>query len=63
MVVIRPGFVEINLASLAALGTGVMYGFYLIITRKLSSSDNPLLTLLSFITIPIIVFLSLKYFF
>ena len=46
MVVIRPGFLEINLASLAALGTGVMYGFYLIITRKLSSSDNPLLTLL-----------------
>ena len=46
LVVIRPGFVEINLASMAALGTGVMYGFYLIITRKLSSSDNPLLTLL-----------------
>ena len=46
MVVISPGFVEINLATLAALRTGVMYGFYLIITRKLSSSDNPLLTLL-----------------
>ena len=46
LVVIRPGFVEINLASVAALGTGVMYGFYLIITRKLSTSDNPLLTLL-----------------
>ena len=46
LVVIRPGFVEINLASIAALITGVMYGFYLIITRKLSSSDNPLLTLL-----------------
>ena len=46
LVVIRPGFVEINLASLAALGTGVMYGFYLIIARKLSTSDNPLLTLL-----------------
>ena len=46
LVVIRPGFVEINLASIAALGTGVMYGFYLIITRKLSKSDNPLLTLL-----------------
>ena len=28
------------------LGTGIMYGFYLIITRKLSTSDNPLLTLL-----------------
>ena len=46
LVVIRPGFVEINLASIAALGTGVMYGFYLIITRKLSTSDSPLLTLL-----------------
>ena len=46
LVVIRPGFVEINLASIAALGTGIMYGFYLIITRKLSASDNPLLTLL-----------------
>ena len=46
LVVIRPGFVELNIASFAALGTGVMYGFYLIITRKLSTSDNPLLTLL-----------------
>ena len=46
LVVIRPGFVELNFASFAALGTGVMYGFYLIITRKLSTSDNPLLTLL-----------------
>ena len=46
LVVIRPGFLEINLASLAALGTGIMYGFYLIITRKLSTPDNPLLTLL-----------------
>ena len=46
LVVIRPGFVEINLASIAAVITGIMYGFYLIITRKLSSSDNPLLTLL-----------------
>ena len=46
LVVMRPGFVEINLASLAALGTGIMYGFYLIITRKLSTSDSPLLTLL-----------------
>ena len=46
LIVIRPGFVEINLASIAALGTGVMYGFYLIVTRKLHNSDNPLLTLL-----------------
>ena len=31
---------------MAALGNGICYGFYLIITRKLSTSDNPLLTLL-----------------
>ena len=31
---------------MAALATGFFYGFYLIITRKLSTSDNPLLTLL-----------------
>ena len=46
LIVIRPGFLEFNLASSAALGTGVMYGFYLIVTRKLHNSDNPLLTLL-----------------
>ena len=46
LIVIRPGFLEINLASFAALTTGIMYGFYLIITRKLSTSDSPLLTML-----------------
>ena len=46
LIVIRPGFLEFNLASMAALSTGFFYGFYLIITRKLSTSDNPLLTLL-----------------
>ncbi len=46
LIVIRPGFLEINLASMAALGTGVLYGFYLIVTRKLHNSDSPLLTLL-----------------
>ena len=46
MVVIRPGFVEINLASIAAIGTGILYAFYIIVTRKLHNSDHPLLTLL-----------------
>jgi len=46
LIVIRPGFLELNMPSLAAFGTGVCYGFYLIITRKLSNTDNPLLTLL-----------------
>jgi len=46
LIVIRPGFIEFNLASISALGTGFFYGIYLVITRKLHSSDSPLLTLL-----------------
>ena len=46
LIVIRPGFIEFNLATFAALGNGICYGFYLIITRKLSTYDNSLLTLL-----------------
>ena len=46
LIVIRPGFIDLNLATIAALGTGLMYGFYLIVTRKLSGSDNSLITLL-----------------
>jgi len=46
LIVIRPGFIEFNLASIAALGTGFFYGIYLVITRKLHTADSPLLTLL-----------------
>jgi len=46
LIVLRPGFLEINLASVAAIGTGFLYGIYLIVTRKLHNSDHPLLTLL-----------------
>tara|TARA_Y100000590_G_scaffold194150_1_gene220629 strand:+ start:185 stop:1027 length:843 start_codon:yes stop_codon:yes gene_type:complete len=46
MIVIRPGFIEFNLATIASLGTGFFYGIYLVITRKLHNSDSPLLTLL-----------------
>ena len=46
LVVIRPGFLEFNLATIAALVTGFFYGIYVVITRKLHSTDNPLLTLL-----------------
>ena len=46
LIVIRPGFIDFNLASIAALGTGFFYGIYLVITRKLHTSDSPLLTLL-----------------
>jgi len=46
LIVIRPGFIDFNLATIAGLGTGFFYGMYLIVTRKLHTSDNPLLTLL-----------------
>jgi len=46
LIVLRPGFVDINIASIAALGTGFLYGIYLIVTRKLHNADHPLLTLL-----------------
>jgi len=46
LIVIRPGFLEFNLATIAGMGTGFFYGIYLIVTRKLHTSDNPLLTLL-----------------
>ena len=35
LVVIRPGFIEFNLATVAALGTGCLYGVYLIITQQI----------------------------
>ena len=44
LVVLRPGFDMINLASFAGLGTGIAYAFYVISTKKLSS-DSPFLTL------------------
>tara|TARA_Y100000590_G_scaffold404527_1_gene492132 strand:+ start:514 stop:1356 length:843 start_codon:yes stop_codon:yes gene_type:complete len=46
LIIIQPGFVTINLAAIAALGTGVSYAFYIISTRKLTSLDNPILTLI-----------------
>ncbi len=46
LIVIRPGYLDINLATIAGLGTGFFYGIYLVITRKLHSTDSPLLTLL-----------------
>ena len=46
LVVIRPGIIDFNLATLAALSTGFFYGVYIILTRKLHTADTPLLTLL-----------------
>ena len=44
--VIRPGFNEFNLATFSAICAGICYAFYIISTRKLSSIDSPLMTLI-----------------
>tara|TARA_Y100000294_G_scaffold48502_1_gene45417 strand:- start:12459 stop:12995 length:537 start_codon:yes stop_codon:yes gene_type:complete len=46
LIVIRPGLLDFNIATLTALGTGFFYGTYIIVTRKLHTVDTPLLTLL-----------------
>ena len=44
--VVRPGFNELNLATVMAIGCGICYAFYIITTRKLSNQDSPFLTLI-----------------
>ena len=46
LIIIRPGFIEINFASFAAIGAGISYAFYMIYTRKLSFTDSAFVTLL-----------------
>ena len=46
LLIIRPGFLEINFASLSALAAGITYAFYIIYTRKLSFTDSAIVTLL-----------------
>ena len=46
LVIIRPGFLDINFASLSALAAGITYAFYIIYTRKLSFTDSAIVTLL-----------------
>ena len=44
--VIRPGFNEVNMATVGAVCAGICYAFYIISTRKLSAIDSPLMTLI-----------------
>ena len=46
LIIIRPGFIEINFSSFAAIGAGISYAFYMIYTRKLSFTDSAFVTLL-----------------
>ena len=46
LVIIRPGFIDLNLASLSALAAGISYAFYILYTRKLSFTDSAVVTLI-----------------
>ena len=63
LIVIRPGFSEFNFATLAAIGAGFSYALYIISTRKLSTLDHPLLTLIfTGLTGAVLISLFLPYF-
>ena len=44
LIILRPGFEIIRFASIAGLGTGIGYAFYVVFTKKLSN-DSPFITL------------------
>ncbi len=46
LIVLRPGFNDINFASVTALLAGIIYALFLIYTRKLSFTDSPFVTLI-----------------
>ncbi len=46
IVIIRPGYIDFNFASLSALAAGISYAFYIIYTRKLSFTDSAVITLI-----------------
>ncbi len=45
LIVVRPGFGVFQWASVLALGAGVFHGCYLLTTRRLAGSTNPMITL------------------
>jgi len=45
LIIIRPGFSEIDTGTIYAIAAGTIYAFYMIATRKLSGSAPPLVTL------------------
>lgn len=45
LIVVRPGFGVFQTASVLALGAGVLHGCYLLTTRRLAGSTNPMVTL------------------
>jgi drug/metabolite transporter (DMT)-like permease len=45
LIILRPGFGVMQMGSLLALGAGCSFAFYTLLTRKLSGSAPPLVTL------------------
>ena len=45
VIIVRPGFQEVGLGALLALGSGCSFAFYVIATKKLAGSAPPLVTL------------------
>lgn len=45
LVIVRPGFAEIGVGTLAGLACGLCFSFYVIATRKLAGTAPPLVTL------------------
>ena len=46
IIILRPGYIDINFASISALAAGVSYAFYILYTRKLSFTDSAFVTLI-----------------
>ena len=46
LIIIRPGFIDFNFASISALAAGISYAFYITYTRKLSFTDSAVVTLI-----------------
>lgn len=45
LIIVRPGFQDVGLGSLLALGSGCSFAFYVIATKKLAGTAPPLVTL------------------
>lgn len=44
LIIVRPGFQEIEVGTLYALGAGTCFAFFVLVTRRLAGGDPPLVT-------------------
>lgn len=55
VVILRPGYIPLNLGLLSAVGSSVLFAFGLVLTRDLAQKDGPLSTMLSSTVITLLV--------